>query len=205
DETLGKDFQKIAIPADMAEQVKEYREKMIEGLAEVDDHLMEKYVHGDTIGVEELKAAARKGTIAMTLFPVICGASFKNKGVQALLDAVIDYLPSPLDIPPVQGINPETRETEERKAADDAPFSALAFKIMNDQHVGQLVFLRVYSGALAASSGVLNSTKDKKERVGRLLRMHANKREEVEAIAAGDIARSEERRVGKGSVDGSEQ
>jgi elongation factor G len=188
DETLGKDFKKIAIPADMAEQVKEYREKMIEGLAEVDDHLMEKYVHGDTIGVEELKAAARKGTIAMTLFPVICGASFKNKGVQALLDAVIDYLPSPLDIPPVQGINPETRETEERKAADDAPFSALAFKIMNDQHVGQLVFLRVYSGTLAASSGVLNSTKDKKERVGRLLRMHANKREEVEAIASGDIA-----------------
>jgi elongation factor G len=188
DETLGKDFKKIAIPADMAEQVKEYREKMIEGLAEVDDHLMEKYVHGDTIGVEELKAAARKGTIAMTLFPVICGASFKNKGVQALLDAVIDYLPSPLDIPPVQGINPETRETEERKAADDAPFSALAFKIMNDQHVGQLVFLRVYSGTLAASSGVLNSTKDKKERVGRLLRMHANKREEVETIASGDIA-----------------
>src|SRR5256886_1378786 len=172
----------------MAEQVKEYREKMIEGLAEVDDHLMEKYVHGDTIGVEELKAAARKGTIAMTLFPVICGASFKNKGVQALLDAVIDYLPSPLDIPPVQGINPETRQTEERKASDDAPFSALAFKIMNDQHVGQLVFLRVYSGTLSASSGVLNSTKDRKERVGRLLRMHANKREEVEAIAAGDIA-----------------
>jgi elongation factor G len=124
----------------------------------------------------------------MTLFPVICGASFKNKGVQALLDAVIDYLPSPLDIPPVQGINPETKAAEERKASDDAPFSALAFKIMNDQHVGQLVFLRVYSGTLSASSGVLNSTKDRKERVGRLLRMHANKREEVEAIAAGDIA-----------------
>src|SRR5947208_8629683 len=124
----------------------------------------------------------------MTLFPVICGASFKNKGVQALLDAVIDYLPSPLDIQLVQGMNPETRETEERKAADDAPFSALAFKSMNGHEVGQLVFLRVYSGALAASSGVLNSTKDKKERVGRLLRMHANKREEVEAIAAGDIA-----------------
>src|SRR5256886_5820573 len=146
----------------MAEQVKEYREKMIEGLAEVDDHLMEKYVHGDTISVEELKAAARKGTIAMTLFPVICGASFKNKGVQHLLDAVIDYLPSPLDIPPVQGINPETKATEERKAADDAPFAALAFKIMNDQHVGQLVFLRVYSGTLSASSGVLNSTRDRK-------------------------------------------
>jgi len=188
DETLGKDFKKVAIPADMAEQVKEYREKMIEGLAEVDDHLMEKYVHGEAISVAELKAAAHKGTMLMTLFPVICGASFKNKGVQALLDAVIDYLPSPLDIPPVQGINPETKAAEERKAADDAPFSALAFKIMNDQHVGQLVFLRVYSGTLSASSGVLNSTKDRKERVGRLLRMHANKREEVEAIASGDIA-----------------
>ncbi len=188
DETLGKEFKKVAIPADMAEQVKEYREKMIEGLAEVDEHLMEKYVHGETIGVEELKAAIRKGTIVMRVFPVICGASFKNKGVQALLDAVIDYLPSPIDIPPVQGLNPETRQTEERKASDEAPFSALAFKIMNDQHVGQLVFLRVYSGTLSASSGVLNSTKDRKERVGRLLRMHANKREEVEAIAAGDIA-----------------
>jgi elongation factor G len=188
DETLGKEFKKVEIPADMAEQVKEYREKMIEGLAEVDDHLMEKYVGGESITIEELKAAVRKGTIVMKLFPVICGASFKNKGVQALLDAVLDYLPSPVDIPPVQGVNPETKEAEERKAADDAPFSALAFKIMNDQHVGQLVFLRVYSGTLNASSGVLNSTKDKKERVGRLLRMHANKREEVEAIAAGDIA-----------------
>jgi elongation factor G len=188
DETLGKEFKKVAIPADMANQVKDYREKMIEGLAEVDEHLMEKYVHGEPISADELKAAVRKGTIAMKLFPVICGASFKNKGVQALLDAVIDYLPSPLDIPPVQGINPETKATEERKAADDAPFGALAFKIMNDQHVGQLVFLRVYSGTLSASSGVLNSTKDRKERVGRLLRMHANKREEVEAIAAGDIA-----------------
>jgi elongation factor G len=188
DETLGKEFKKVAIPADMADQVKEYREKMIEGLAEVDDHLMEKYVGGESVSTDELKAAIRKGTIVMKLFPVICGASFKNKGVQALLDAVIDYLPSPLDIPPVQGINPETKATEERKAADDAPFSALAFKIMNDQHVGQLVFLRVYSGTLSASSGVLNSTKDRKERVGRLLRMHANKREEVEAVAAGDIA-----------------
>ena len=188
DETLGKDFKKIPIPADMTEQVKEYREKMIEGLAEVDDHLMEKYVGGASVSTDELKAAIRKGTIAMKLFPVICGASFKNKGVQALLDAVIDHLPSPLDIPPVEGTNPETKAVEERKASDDAPFSALAFKIMNDQHVGQLVFLRVYSGTLDASSGVLNTTKDKKERVGRLLRMHANKREEVEAIAAGDIA-----------------
>jgi elongation factor G len=145
-------------------------------------------VGGQPITTQELQAAVRKGTIAMTLFPVICGASFKNKGVQPLLDAVIDYLPSPLDIPAVQGVNPETGTVEERKAADDAPFAALAFKIMNDQHVGQLVFLRVYSGTLEAGSGVYNSTKDKKERVGRLLRMHANKKEEIDAIAAGDIA-----------------
>jgi len=188
DDSLGKEYTKIAVPADLQEQVKEYREKMIEGLAEVDEHLMEKYVHGEPITPAELKAAVRKGTITMKLFPVLCGASFKNKGVQALLDSVIDYLPSPLDIPAVQGINPETKETEERKADDDAPFAALAFKIMNDQHVGQLVFLRVYSGTLEAGSGVYNSTKDKKERVGRLLRMHANKKEEVEAVAAGDIA-----------------
>jgi elongation factor G len=188
DDSLGKEFTKIEIPADMREQVKEYREKMIEGLAEVDEHLMEKYVHGEPITSAELKAAVRKGTISMKLFPILCGASFKNKGVQPLLDAVIDYLPSPLDIPPIQGINPETKEVEERKAADDAPFAALAFKIMSDQHVGQLVFLRVYSGTLEAGSGVYNSTKDKKERVGRLLRMHANKKEEVEAVAAGDIA-----------------
>ncbi|MGH7344221.1 MAG: elongation factor G, partial [Candidatus Rokuibacteriota bacterium] len=188
DESLGKEYTKIEIPADLRDQVKAYREKMIEGLAEVDEHLMEKYVHGEPITPAELKAAVRKGTISMKLFPILCGASFKNKGVQPLLDAVIDYLPSPLDIPPIQGINPETKETEERKAADDAPFAALAFKIMNDQHVGQLVFLRVYSGTLEAGSGVYNSTKDKKERVGRLLRMHANKKEEVEAVAAGDIA-----------------
>ena len=188
DETLGKEFKKVEVPADLAETVKEYREKMIEALAEVDDQLMEKYVGGETITPAELKAAVRKGTIAMKLFPVLCGSAFKNKGVQALLDAVIDYLPSPVDIPPVQGVNPETKESDERKASDEAPFSALAFKIMNDQHVGQLVFLRVYSGTLKSSSGVYNSTKDKKERVGRLLRMHANKREEVEVIAAGDIA-----------------
>jgi elongation factor G len=187
DETLGKEYQKVEIPADLRDLVKEYREKMIEGLAEVDEHLMEKYVHGEAISSDELKAAVRKGAIAMTLFPVICGASFKNKGVQPLLDAVIEYLPSPLDVPPMTGINPETGATEERKASDDAPFSALAFKIMNDQHVGQLVFLRVYSGTLEAGSGIYNSTKDKKERVGRLLRMHANKKEEVDSIAAGDI------------------
>ncbi len=188
DDSLGKEFTKIEIPAEMKEQVKEYREKMIEGLAEVDEHLMEKYVHGEPITPAELKAAVRKGTISMKLFPILCGASFKNKGVQPLLDAVIDYLPSPLDIPPIQGINPETKEVEERKPADDAPFAALAFKIMNDQHVGQLVFLRVYSGTLEAGSGVYNSTRDKKERIGRLLRMHANKKEEIEDVAAGDIA-----------------
>jgi len=188
DETLGKEYTKAPVPADLAALVHEYREKMIEGLAEVDEHLMEKYVASAPVSAAELKAAVRKGTIAMRLFPVICGASFKNKGVQPLLDAVIDYLPSPLDVPSVQGINPETRALEERKASDDAPFAALAFKIMNDQHVGQLVFLRVYSGTLEAGSAVYNSTKDKKERVGRLLRMHANKKEEVEAVAAGDIA-----------------
>jgi elongation factor G len=188
DETLGKEYRKAEIPADLREQVKEYREKMIEALAEVDEHLLGKYVASAPISVEEIKAAVRKGAISRKLFPVVCGASFKNKGVQPLLDAVIDYLPSPLDIPPVQGLNPETKATEERKASDDEPFAALAFKLMSDQHVGQLVFLRVYSGTLEAGSGVYNSTKDKKERVGRLLRMHANKKEEVEAVAAGDIA-----------------
>jgi len=188
DETLGKEFKTIPIPADMADLVKEYREKMIEGLAEVDDHLMEKYVSGEPVTADEVKAAVRKGTTLIKIFPVICGASFKNKGVQALLDCVIDYLPSPVDIPPIKGINPETREIEERPADDKAPFSALAFKIMNDQHVGQLVFLRVYSGTLKAGSGVYNSTKDKKERVGRLLRMHAIKKEEVDVVHAGDIA-----------------
>ena len=188
DETLGKEYKQVPIPADLTDLVREYREKLIEGLAEVDEHLMEKYVANEPVGAGELRAAVRKGTIAMRVFPVICGASFKNKGVQPLLDAVIDYLPSPLDVPPVQGINPETRAIEERPAADEAPFAALAFKIMSDQHVGQLVFLRVYSGTLEAGSGVYNSTKDKKERIGRLLRMHANKKEEIEVVAAGDIA-----------------
>jgi elongation factor G len=188
DETLGKDYKKVAIPADMADLVKEYREKMIEGLSEVDDHLMEKFVGGEIPTADEIKAAVRKGTTQMKVFPVICGSSFKNKGVQSMLDCIIDFLPSPVDIPAVQGINPENDATEERKASDDEPFAALAFKIANDQHVGQLVFLRVYSGTLKAGSAVYNSTKDKKERVGRLLRMHANKREEIDEIQAGDIA-----------------
>jgi elongation factor G len=188
DETLGKEFKKVEIPAGLRDHIREYREKMIEALAEVDEHLMEKYVHSEPISPEALQAAVRKGTIALKLFPVLCGASFKNKGVQPLLDAVVDLLPSPLDIPPVVGLNPETHQTEARKADDHEPFAALAFKIMNDQHVGQLVFLRVYSGTLAAGSAVHNSIKDRKERVGRLLRMHANKREEVQGVAAGDIA-----------------
>jgi elongation factor G len=188
DTSLGKDFERVPVPADLEDAVRAARERMIEALAEVDDHMMEKYVAGEPVTADEIRSALRKGTIAMKLFPVLCGASFKNKGVQPLLEAVIDYLPSPLDVPPIQGLNPDTRAVEERKARDDEPFAALAFKIMNDQHVGQLVFLRVYSGTLSSGAGVYNSTKSKKERVGRLLRMHANKREEIEAIAAGDIA-----------------
>jgi elongation factor G len=187
DATLGKEYTRVEVPAELREHVREYREKLIEGLAEVDEHVMEKYVANQPLTAEELRAAVRRGVVELKLFPVFCGASFKNKGVQPLLDGVIDFLPSPLDIPPVHGLNPETREVEERKAADDEPFAALAFKLMNDPYVGQLVFLRVYSGTLRSGSGVYNSTKDKKERVGRLLRMHANKREEVEGVAAGDI------------------
>ena len=149
---------------------------------------MEKYLGGEKITAEEIRAAVRAGTIAMKLFPVICGASFKNKGVQPMLDAVVDYLPSPLDIPPVNGVNPETGEPDTRPAEPTAPFSALAFKIMNDKFVGQLVFVRVYSGTLDAGSGVYNSTRDRKERVGRLVRMHANDREDIESVSAGDIA-----------------
>jgi elongation factor G len=188
DESLGQKFTTEAVPADMKEQVKEYREKMLEGLAEVDDHLMEKYLGGEKITPEEIRAAVRAGTISMKIFPVIAGASFKNKGVQPMLDAVVDYLPSPLDIPPVKGVNPETGEPDTRTADPKAPFSALAFKIMNDKFVGQLVFVRVYSGTLNSGSGVYNSTRDRKERVGRLVRMHANDREDIESVSAGDIA-----------------
>jgi elongation factor G len=161
---------------------------MIEALAEVDDHLMEKYLAGEKASPEEIKAAVRAGTISMKLFPVICGASFKNKGVQPMLDAVVDYLPSPLDIPPLIGVNPETQEHETRAADSKAPFSALAFKIMNDPFVGQSTFVRVYSGTLESGTGVYNSTRDKKERIGRLVRMHANDREAIESVSAGDIA-----------------
>jgi len=187
-EDLGQSFQTVEIPADLKDQAAEYREKMIEGLAEVDDHLMEKYLGGEKVTAEEIRAAVRAGTISMKLFPIICGASFKNKGVQPMLDAVVDYLPSPLDVPAVTGVNPETNEHESREAEAKSPFSALAFKIMNDPFVGQLTFVRVYSGTLSSGTGVYNSTRDKKERIGRLVRMHANKREEIESISAGDIA-----------------
>src|SRR5499426_1143131 len=185
---LGQSFETVEIPAEFKAQADEYREKMLEGLAEVDDHLMEKYLGGEKVTPEEIKAAVRAGTISMKLFPIICGASFKNKGVQPMLDAVVDYLPSPLDISAVSGVNPDTGEGETRPADARAPFSALAFKIMNDPFVGQLTFVRVYSGTLNSGTGVYNSTRDKKERIGRLVRMHANKREEIESISAGDIA-----------------
>jgi elongation factor G len=185
---MGQTFERTAIPADRASETKEFRERIVEALAEVDESLMEKYLGDEKITPDEIRAALRAGTLAMKVVPVLCGASFKNKGVQPLLDAVVDYLPSPLDIPPVQGVNPETREPEVRLASDTEPFAALAFKLMNDPYVGQLTFLRVYSGTLASGASVHNSSQQKKERIGRLLRMHANKREEIDGIGAGDIA-----------------
>jgi elongation factor G len=188
DETLGAKFVETDIPADLAAQAAEYREKMLEALSDVDDALMEKYLGGQPVSEDEVKAAIRKGAISMTMTPVLCGTAFKNKGVQPLLDAVIDYLPSPLDIPPVEGVHPTTGETVVRKADDSEPFSALAFKIMTDPFVGQLTFFRVYSGVMNAGSYIYNATKDNKERVGRILKMHANKREDIDVVQAGDIA-----------------
>ncbi|MBI4124534.1 MAG: elongation factor G [Deltaproteobacteria bacterium] len=177
------------IPAEMKEEAEDYRKQMIEAVVEGDDALLHKYLEDHEISEAEFKAAARKATLAMRITPVFCGAAFKNKGVQSLLDAVVDYLPSPVDLPPVEGVLPDDHEkklTREPKA--DGPFSALAFKIMTDPYVGQLTFFRVYSGTLNAGSYVLNATKGRKERIGRLLRMHANKREEIKTAAAGDIA-----------------
>lgn len=188
DETLGAKFVEGDIPAEYAAQAKEYRDKMIEAIADVDESLMEKYLGGEEISESEIKAAIRKGTVLMTITPVVLGSAFKNKGVQLLLDAVVDYLPSPLDVPPVKGVLPRDTVEVERQASDKEPFSALAFKIMTDPFVGQLTFIRVYSGVLAAGSYAYNSTKDTKERVGRLLQMHANKREEIKEVRAGDIA-----------------
>jgi elongation factor G len=187
DETLGAKFVEDEIPEEYRAQAEEYREKMLEALADVDETIMDKYLGGEEISEKEIKKAIRLGTIQMKITPVICGSSFKNKGVQLLLDAIVDYLPSPLDIPPVEGTTPDG-EVVQRMASDDEPFAALAFKVMTDPYVGQLTYLRVYSGVLNSGSYVFNSTKGKKERIGRLLKMHANKREEIKDVRAGDIA-----------------
>jgi elongation factor G len=187
DETLGAKYVVGEIPENLLDQAKEYREKMIDAVAEFDEQVMEKYLNGHSLTEEEIKRAIRAATIAMKVTPVLCGSAFKNKGVQQLLDAVVDYLPSPLDIPPVKGIDPNTGKEVERKPDDSDPFSALAFKMMTDPFAGQLVFFRVYSGTLKTGSPVLNVTKGTKDRIGRLLKMHANKREEIDVAYAGDI------------------
>jgi elongation factor G len=188
DESLGAKFRVEAIPENLAVQAQEYRDKLLEAVADSDEGIMEKYLEGKEIGENELREAIRNAALAIKIVPVLCGSAFRNKGVQPLLDAVVEYLPSPLDIPPVKGTNPSTQATDERPARDDAPFSALAFKIMTDPFVGTLTFFRVYSGALTSGASIYNSTKTKRERVGRLLKMHANKREEIKEVYAGDIA-----------------
>jgi len=188
DETLGAKFIVDEIPEDLRATAQEYRDKMIEALADIDDAIMEKFLSGEAISPEEIKRALRNGTLAMKIVPVLCGASFKNKGVQLLIDAVVDFLPSPLDVPPVKGIEPRTGNEVIRRVSDDEPFSALAFKIMSDPFVGQLTYFRVYSGVLHSGSYIYNSTKDTKERIGRILKMHANKREEIKDVYTGDIA-----------------
>ncbi len=185
---LGTNILEEDIPADYLEQAQEYREKLIEAVAETDEDLMMKYLEGEEITNDELKAAIRKATINVEFYPVLCGSAFKNKGVQLMLDAVLDYLPSPLDIPAIKGVNPDTDEEETRPASDDEPFAALAFKIMTDPFVGRLTFFRVYSGVLNSGSYVLNTTKGKRERIGRILQMHANTRKEIETVYSGDIA-----------------
>jgi len=187
DETLGAKYKIEEIPADLLEKAKEYREKMLEAVAEFDDQVIEKYLNGQPLTEEEIRRAVRASVIAMKVIPVLCGSAFKNKGVQQLLDGVVDFLPSPLDIPSVKGIDPNTNKEVERKAADSEPFSALAFKIMSDPFAGQLTYFRVYSGTLKTGTPVLNVTKGTKDRIGRLLKMHANKREEIDAAHAGDI------------------
>ncbi len=184
---MGKIIEDSEVPADMLDMALEYREKMVEAAAESDEELMMKYLEGEELTNDEIKQGLRKGAIAVTLTPVLCGSSFKNKGVQMLLDAVVDYLPSPVDVPDITGVDPETGAEDSRPSSDDAPFAALAFKVMTDPFVGKLTYFRVYSGTLKAGSYVYNSTKGKKERVGRLLQMHANAREEVQEIHAGDI------------------
>jgi elongation factor G len=188
EETLGADFVVEEIPQEYLEQVASYREQMIEIISDVDDHLMGKYVAGEVVSEPEIRDALRKGTIALKFVPVLCGAAFKNKGVQQLLDAIVAFLPSPLDVPAVRGIVHGDKEPPVRRASDEDPFSGLVFKIMTDPFVGQLAFFRVYSGQLQTGATIYNSTKDSSERVGRLLKMHANKREEIKEVYAGDIA-----------------
>lgn len=188
DEALGANYHEEEIPADLLDEANDYREKMIEEISSHDDLLMEKYLSGEVLTEAEIMSAIRTCTINIKICPVICGSSFKNKGVQNLLDAVIDYMPSPLDIPSIKGIDIDSGAEVERKASDEEPFSALGFKIMTDPFVGQLTFFRVYSGVVSAGSYIYNSTKGKKERIGRILKMHANKREEIKEVYAGDIA-----------------
>ncbi|MDE6019605.1 MAG: elongation factor G [Ruminococcus sp.] len=185
---LGKDIRVEDIPDDMVEKAEEYRESLMEHVAEQDDELMEKYFAGEEITIDEIKACIRKSCIANTMVPVVCGTSYRNKGVQKLLDAIVDYMPSPLDVPAIKGINPDTDEEVVRHSSDEEPFSALAFKIATDPFVGKLCFFRVYSGSVEAGSTVLNATKDNKERLGRILQMHANHRKDIEVVYAGDIA-----------------
>ena len=185
---MGKDMRIEEIPADMVDQAEEYRAAMIESICETDEELFEKYCEGEDISIDELKVALRKATIANKIVPVVCGTSYKNKGVQKLLDAVIDYMPAPTDIPAIKGVNPDTEEEDERHASDEEPFSALAFKIMTDPFVGKLCFFRVYSGSIAAGSTVYNPGKRQRERMGRILQMHANDRQDIDVCYSGDIA-----------------
>ena len=185
---LGKDMRVEPIPEDMVDLANEYREKLLDAVSMFDDEIMEMYLEGEEIPTDKIRAAIRRATVAVEMVPVVCGSSYRNKGVQKLLDAVVDYMPAPTDIPAIKGVNPKTDEEEDRKPSDDEPFSALAFKIMTDPYVGRLSFFRVYSGTLNTGSAVLNATKNKRERVGRLLQMHANHREDLETVYAGDIA-----------------
>ena len=185
---LGKDMRVEAIPDDMMELAEEYREKLLDAVAMFDDEIMEMYLEGKEIPTDKIRKAIRQATVAVEMIPVVCGTSYRNKGVQKLLDAVVDYMPSPLDIPAISGVNPKTDAEETREASDTAPFSALAFKIATDPYVGRLSFIRVYSGVLNTGSAVLNSTKGQRERIGRILQMHANHREDIETVYSGDIA-----------------
>ena len=185
---MGNDVRVEEIPEDMKEQAQEYRDKLIEAVAETDEDLMMKYLEGEELSKDEIKAALRKATISNEIVPVVCGSSYKNRGVQKLLDAIVDYMPAPTDVPAIKGTNPETGEEEERESSDNAPFAALAFKIMTDPYVGKLCFFRVYSGTVTAGTTVYNSVKDQDERIGRILQMHANNRKDIDVCYAGDIA-----------------